>query len=46
MVLVSFLDIRRKYYFSEVLPYILENEYIKKNKGGDMQGGEEVSRYK
>lgn len=38
MVLVLFLDIRRKYYFSEVIPYILEIKLKKKKAGGRCAG--------
>lgn len=41
MVLVPFIDISRKYYFNEVIIYILENNFKKKKQEGDMQGEEE-----
>lgn len=41
MVLIPFLDISRKYYFSEVIPYMLENKLKKQMQKEDKQGEKE-----
>lgn len=40
MVLIPFVDIIRKYYFNEVIFYILENNFGKKKQEGDTRGKE------